>query len=300
MYRRCCRHSDKDLRSEVVARNTTSGCPCVRPPALSTSRLPSAEVVPPSVSNMSPKPRSTPGNSRGLQGTRPAGETAFDLIDLARETSDVADLGLLPESNSIPGAPPTFPNSCERLRRFRDVSHGSAAAKNRSVEQWCFADADEPFDIELADVPKLFCCAVTNQFLRFSDARKETQLEPRTDLCKPELWIDTYSGFRDCVVWMAALLTVPRAFRGWPRTKGPCSLPKDMPRLSTTCGSGSQWQHRRSCWGPLRSSCPAARAERPPQAGFQRARAQPGSPGLIKASPRTGPCSLALMPASAQ
>jgi hypothetical protein len=66
---------------------------------------------------------------------------------------------------------------------------------------WCFADADEPFDVDLADVPTLFCCAVTSQFMRFSEARKETQLKPRTDIRKPELWIEKYRGFRHRVVW---------------------------------------------------------------------------------------------------
>lgn len=65
----------------------------------------------------------------------------------------------------------------------------------------CFADAGEPFAVDLARTPTLFCCAVTRQFLRYSDAKKETHVRARTDLCRPERWIDTNDGWREKVVW---------------------------------------------------------------------------------------------------
>jgi hypothetical protein len=66
--------------------------------------------------------------------------------------------------------------------------------------QW-FTDPDEAIEIDLETVPALFCCAVTRQFLRHSDVRKERGVRPHPDLHAPELWIDTYDGWRTRVVW---------------------------------------------------------------------------------------------------
>ena len=66
---------------------------------------------------------------------------------------------------------------------------------------WYFADEDGDFALALDAVEPIFCCAVTRQFLKHSDPRKEPGAAPRKKLVRPKHWINTYDGWRDVVAW---------------------------------------------------------------------------------------------------
>ncbi|WP_193166204.1 hypothetical protein [Microbulbifer hainanensis] len=56
-------------------------------------------------------------------------------------------------------------------------------------------------DVDLNEVPVLFCKAITRQFLKFSNVRKQKVAAPKNDLSLPDKWIHGYSASRLVTVW---------------------------------------------------------------------------------------------------
>ena len=68
-----------------------------------------------------------------------------------------------------------------------------------------FREDDEWADVDLTNIPLLFCRSVTRQFLKYSRTRK-VSVAPHIETPVSDQWIDAFPGTRSTTLWSGTSL----------------------------------------------------------------------------------------------